>query len=395
MDTTKTAPISWDNQLCEEVTTPFEMGTTYFLKMKVKGTNQGNIVASLQNPDGYKGCGDFPAFKVTTDWQEVTVRTTCTGENATRLLFTVGNYVGTLYMDDICLYWEKSANTIPLTPEEKKETLTLAMENWIRGMMEACDGYVTAWDAVNEALSGGDKDGDGVYDLQSATRGTVSAEDAINNFYWQDYLGDLDYVRTVVRFARKYFEETGGNPSDLKLFINDYNLESDWDDNGKMKSMLKWIGRWEEDGITKIDGIGTQMHVSCYMDPLVQKGKEEYVVKMFELMASSGKLIKISELDMGVVGTDGIDVKTEDITFEQEQAMAKYYNFIVRKYFEIIPVAQQYGITHWSPTDSPANSGWRANSPIGLWNLEYTRKPAYAGFADGLAGKKSDVTEEE
>lgn len=395
VDNPKAAPNSWDNQLCEEVTTPFEMGTTYFLKMKVKGTNQGNIVASLQNPDGYKGCGDFPAFKVTTDWQEVTVRTTCTGENATRLLFTVGNYVGTLYMDDICLYWEKSANTIPLTPEEKKETLTLAMENWIRGMMEACDGYVTAWDAVNEALSGGDKDGDGVYDLQSATRGTVSAEDAINNFYWQDYLGDLDYVRTVVRFARKYFEETGGNPSDLKLFINDYNLESDWDDNGKMKSMLKWIGRWEEDGITKIDGIGTQMHVSCYMDPLVQKGKEEYVVKMFELMASSGKLIKISELDMGVVGTDGIDVKTEDITFEQEQAMAKYYNFIVRKYFEIIPVAQQYGITHWSPTDSPANSGWRANSPIGLWNLEYTRKPAYAGFADGLAGKKSDVTEEE
>lgn len=394
MDNPKAAPNSWDNQLCEEVATPFEMGTTYFLKMKVKGTNQGNIVAGLQNPDGYKGCGDFPAFKVTTDWQEVTVRTTCTGENATRLLFTVGNYVGTLYIDDICLYWEKSANTIPLTPEEKKETLTLAMENWIRGMMKACDGYVTAWDAVNEALSGGDKDGDGVYDLQSATRGTVSAEDAKNNFYWQDYLGDVDYVRTVIRLARKYFEETGGNASDLKLFINDYNLESDWDDNGKMKSMLKWIERWEEDGITKIDGIGTQMHVSCYMDPMIQKSKEDHVVKMFELMASSGKLIKISELDMGVVGTDGVDVKTEDITFEQEQAMAKYYKFIVQKYFEIIPVAQQYGITHWSPTDSPAGSGWRAGSPIGLWNLDYNRKPAYAGFADGLAGKKDDVIAE-
>ena len=48
----------------------------------------------------------------------------------------------------------------------------------------------------------------------------------------------MDYVRTVIRLARKYFEETGGNASDLKLFINDYNLESDWDDNGKMKSML-------------------------------------------------------------------------------------------------------------------------------------------------------------
>lgn len=394
VDNPKASPNPWDNQLCEEVTTPFEMGKTYFLKMKVKGTNEGSIVVSFQNPDGWKGCGDFPAFKVTTDWQEITVRTTCTGENATRLLFTVGSYVGTLYMDDICLYWEKSANTIPLTPEEKKAKLTEAMENWIKGMMQACEGYVTTWDAVNEALSGGDKDGDGVYDLQSATRGTVSAEDAKNNFYWQDYLGDVDYVRTVVRLARKYFEETGGNPSDLKLFINDYNLESDWDDNGKMKSMLKWIERWEEDGITKIDGIGSQMHVSCYMNPQIQKGKEEHVVKMFELLASSGKLIKISELDMGVVDENGIDVKTEDVTFEQEQAMARYYKFIIQKYFEIIPVAQQYGITHWSPTDSPADSGWRAGSPIGLWTLDYNRKPAYAEFANGLAGKKDEVVKD-
>lgn len=388
------APNSWDNQLCQEVTTPFENGTTYFLKLKIKGTNEGSIVAGFQNPDGYKGCGDFPAFKVTTDWKEVIVRTTCTGDNATRLLFTVGNYVGTLYMDDICLYWEKSSNSIPLTAEEKKAILTEAMGDWIKGMMQACDGYVTAWDAVNEALSGGDKDGDGIYDLQSATRGTVSAEDAKNNFYWQDYLGDIDYVRTVIRLARKYFEETGGNASDLKLFINDYNLESDWDNNGKMKSMLKWIKRWEEDGITKIDGIGTQMHVSCYMDPMTQKSKEDHIVTMFELMASSGKLIKISELDMGIVDIDGIDVKTEDITFEQEQAMAQYYNFIVQKYFEIIPVSQQYGITHWSPTDSPTDSGWRAGSPIGLWSLDYNRKPAYAGFADGLAGQKSNTIEE-
>lgn len=394
VDNPVAAPNSWDNQLCHEVTTPFENGTTYFLKLKIKGTNEGSIVAGFQNPDGYKSCGDFPAFKVTTDWKEVIVRTTCTGDNGTRLLFTVGNYVGTLYMDDICVYWEKSANSIPLTPEEKKDTLTWAMENWIKGMMEACGGYVTAWDAVNEALSGGDKDGDGMYDLQSATRGTVSAEDAKNNFYWQDYLGDEDYVRTVIKLARKYFAENGGDPSRLKLFINDYNLESDWDDNGKMKSMLKWIERWEADGVTKIDGIGTQMHISCYMDPATQKSKEDHVVKMFELLASSGKLVKISELDMGLVDADGIDVKTADITFEQEQAMAKYYNFIVQKYFEIIPVAQQYGITHWCPTDSPAGSGWRADSPVGLWTLDYNRKPVYAGFADGLAGKKSNVSTE-
>lgn len=55
--------------------------------------------------------------------------------------------------------------------------------------------------------------------------------------------------------------------------------------------------------------------------------------------------------------------------------------------FEIIPVAQQYGITQWAATDSPADSGWRKGQPIGLWDLNYNRKHTYAGFADGLAGK--------
>lgn len=29
-------------------------------------------------------------------------------------------------------------------------------------------------------------------------------------------------------------------------------------------------------------------------------------------------------------------------------------------------------------------SGWRAVEPIDLWTQDYRRKPAYAGFADGL-----------
>ncbi|SFE06541.1 carbohydrate-binding CenC domain protein [Thermophagus xiamenensis] len=62
------------------------------------------------------------------------------------------------------------------------------------------------------------------------------------------------------------------------------------------------------------------------------------------------------------------------------------YQFVVEKYFEIIPPQQRYGITVWSPTDSPEGSSWRENQPIGLWTIDYVRKPAYAGFAEGLAG---------
>lgn len=168
-----------------------------------------------------------------------------------------------------------------MTPEEKKDTLTWAMNNWVEGMMKATGGYVTAWDVVNEAISGGGDDGEGFYTLQSAKN--VSAEDAKNNFYWQDYLGNEDYVRIVVAAARKYYAENGGvNP--LKLFVNDYNLESDWDDNKKVKSLVHWIEKWEADGVTKIDGIGTQMHVSCYANAVTQKSKEDHVEKMFQIL---------------------------------------------------------------------------------------------------------------
>ena len=278
----------------------------------------------------------------------------------------------------------KKSNTKPLTDEEKKEVLTPVLQNWIYGMMEATEGKVKAWDVVNEAISGEDKNGDGYYDLQSATRGTVSADDAKNNFYWQDYLGDLEYVRTAVAAARKGFVDAGGNPEDLKLFINDYNLESDWDGNGKLKSLIQWIKDWQADGVTKIDGIGSQMHISCYGNPKTQESKKNAIVNMLKLMADSRKLVRISELDMNYVDETGKSVNTNDMTEEQHKQMRELYEFVIKKYFEIIPEAKQWGICQWCPTDSPANSGWRAGAPTGLWDKDYYRKHTYGGFAAGL-----------
>lgn len=362
----------------------FENGKTYHLKMKIKGSVAGEFGAAFQNPDGYKPCGDFPTIKVTTDWKEVDVSTTCSGDNALRLLLNIGKYAGTLYIDDFEVYYTKSSNSIPLTDEEKKNILTPVMQNWIYAMMEATEGKVKAWDVVNEAISGTDKDGDGFYDLQSATRGIVPEADAKNNFYWQDYLGDLDYVRTAVAAARKGFADAGGNPEELKLFINDYNLETAYDQNKKLKSLIHWIGEWEKDGVTKIDGIGSQMHVSCSMNPAEQKRREEAYVNMLNLMVASGKLVRISELDMGLDDENGNSVNTTDMTEEQHKAMRAYYEFIVKKYLEIVPENQQWGICQWCATDSPANSGWRAGKPVGLWDLDYYRKHTYGGFAAGL-----------
>lgn len=414
---------AWDTQFWIMTDATFAEGDKWELSMNVRATYEASIGTQTHKGAGeylhWAGCG---TVKFTPEWTEYKASGTMDGSMAGghSFAFNLNDFAAAnaYYFDDISLkingvemiknsscdddnmkdnyiakekrggmvpatfvdsYTELvSGNSIPLTPEEKAEVLTNELERWIKGMMEACGGYVKAWDVVNEAVSGGPWGQR--YDLQSAD----NAGDADKKFFWRDYLGD-DFVRIPVKFARQYFEEFGGNPADLKLFINDYNLESDWDDNQKLKSLIEWIARWESDGETVIDGIGTQMHVTYYMNPETQKSKEEHVVKMLELLASTGKLIKISELDMGIADVDGNSIKTADVTFEQQKAMAEYYKFIVTKYFEIIPTAQQYGITQWCITDSPDGSGWRAGEPVGLWDINYARKPAYGGFCDALS----------
>ena len=368
-----------------------KLGDKYKLSFYAKATAVKKVSSWGQSDFGDNlGYDDIANATFTTEWEKITSTFVIDKEwvGMQHITFNLGETDDngapiTFYFDEIVV--EKISSGTgggDMTDEEKRNVIYAALEKWIMSMMDACKGRVKVWDVVNEPISGGGNV-DGYYELWSAS----NSDDPTNNFYWQDYLGDDEFVRDAVKLARKYFAEYGGNPNDLKLFVNDYNLESDWDTNKKLRSLIYWIDRWENDGETYIDGIGTQMHVSCSVKEDTQKSRENAVENMFKLMAQTNKLIKISEIDMGITDEDGKDIMTSDVTLVHLLRMADYYNFIIRKYFEIIPQAQRYGITHWSITDAGDEElAWRQGEPIGLWTKEYERKPAYAGFADGLAG---------
>ena len=371
----------------------FENGTTYRLAFDVKGNNTGSAEAVAQiegspyTNDVFKTTDTSSnLFPITTDWTRVEMEATITGSGRVNLLINTGTYNGTLLFDNFTLSEVHPANVEEIPAEEKKELIRAALEDFIKGMMEACGGYVKVWDVVNEPMS--DK-----YPSELKCEEVDGTGD--NVFYWQDYLGK-DYARYAVEYARKYFKEYGGNEEELLLFVNDYNLEASYNSNDKCKGLIDMINYWESDGVTRIDGIGTQLHVSYSISPTQQKRNEECIVKMFELLAASRKKIKISEIDLGLTDANGKAIVSTNPPLIHQLGQAEYYNFIIRKYFEIIPAEQRYGITLWSMTDSPNTeySFWRKGEPIGLWDLNYNRKPAYAGFAEGLAGKDAPVPEE-
>lgn len=89
----------WDAQVNFENVYP--KGATIKLSMDVKGSVEGSISAGLQNPNGYKGCGDFPEINLTTDYKKVEVSTMCSGEGAKRLLLSVGKYAGSVSIKNL------------------------------------------------------------------------------------------------------------------------------------------------------------------------------------------------------------------------------------------------------------------------------------------------------
>lgn len=383
----------WESQVAYDLPT-LTNNKVYVLKFSAKGSAAGAIRAELQSSSNFSS-NSFGQIALGTGWKDYEIRTTTTADNRNRLLFSFGDYLGTVSVDNIKLTPEDGTTSIVTggdfesgvgawvgwggnssrglsaqgqgyggaqdqiiekTPAEKKVIIKQALTQFISGMVDSCKTVVKAWDVVNEPMDDGRP-----YELKTGVGRTTIAPD---EFFWQDYLGK-DYAVDAFKLAMQH-----GNPDD-KLFINDYNLEYNLD---KCKGLIEYVNYIEGKG-ARVDGIGTQMHISTTSD-------KQKIVDMFTLLAATGKLIKVSELDMGIANK-----KTAEATELDYKEQAEMYKFVIEKYFEIIPASQRYGITIWSATDSPTNSSWRAGEPIGLWTEGLIRKPAYMGVAEGLKGK--------
>ena len=149
-----------------------------------------------------------------------------------------------------------------------------------------------------------------------------------------------------------------------------------------MPSLVKWLGKWENDTV-KIDGVGVQLHLTCSENATENETTLSNLATMFQTLATTGKLVRVSELDVVYTDNSGSVVKVSSADYAAKNcdvAIGDFYKNVIKAYLANVPSAQQYGICQWSLTDE-------GDSPKGLWTDKFLRKQAYSGFANGLSGK--------
>src|SRR5690606_19523592 len=146
----------WEVQSVYEFAEPLTNGELYTLSFWVKGNAEGIIRPELQSPD-YSSNG-FGQFSVTQDWQRVELSTTATAVDRQRLIFSYGEFAGTVYIDNVSVTAASggggSSTILVRDPEVKKAIVESELERWISTVVSGLP-YVNAWDVVNEPMDDG------------------------------------------------------------------------------------------------------------------------------------------------------------------------------------------------------------------------------------------------
>ena len=411
----------WEAQCAYTFDTPLDNTKKYIIQFWVKSTSPaGQLQFQYQNGSTYGSQGAYTTFDVGTQWVQCEASFTPGYDDVNRIIINFGKVGATYYIDDIKFGIAKDQSSAAgakqflftrasrrhatsitykmKTPAEKREALLGAMDGWIKGMADHLkEKGVTpyGYDVINEPISDGsnkvrgfegvfggsttDDDGNKTYDAEPTETETegLNLNWGNNRFYWGYYVND--FAVQAFQKARKYL------PAETKLFVNDYNLETSPE---KLAALVKFVQDIDAaNGSPIVDGIGSQVHfdLSAATDDwdadvaLIEKLRAK-VDAMFKTLAASGKLIRVTELDVAM--------GTSSPSAAQYRTQAETYKMIFQSYLQNVPAAQQSGITIWSLSDNADEHEYWLNGDLpNLFDGQYLRKWAYKGVCDGIAGE--------
>ena len=260
-------------------------------------------------------------------------------------------------------------NHRPQTEQELKDTIRYAINAWCDGLMKINEGRIESFDLIDEPINAKAVLDNGMYDLKHAT----------DKIYWQDVLGSENYAPVVSKVASSAFAKYDGELSDLKFFIS----ESGLDDQKKFESLMYWIGIWDNNG-AKIDGINAKLNLVYSEDAATQEANKAALDKLLDNLASTGKLVRLSNFDIKYQDASGQSVTADKITDEQRQKLANYYGDIIKSYMAKIDKTKQAGLCKGNMADT--------SDPVGLWSVDskskdWVRTATYKAFCDAFDSK--------
>ncbi|MGV3528039.1 MAG: endo-1,4-beta-xylanase [Flavisolibacter sp.] len=268
--------------------------------------------------------------------------------SATTILFDMGAVANTCYIDDVSVKEAGGGDGAEVAGK-----LDEALQSWITAAVSRYAGKINAWDVVNE-----------IFAENGSIRNNQNTPAEPGVFVWSHYLGR--------DFALKAFQYAAAADPNALLFINDYNLESS---TAKLDSLVAFVKELKAKG-AKVDGIGTQMHISVNTSVY-------NIDRMFQKLAATGLKVRISELDIRVNPSGNA---AYSFTTAEAEKQATMYKNVVASYMRNVPAAHRHGITFWGVDDASSwiVAGQNKNEYPLLFDKNFQKKPAYTGVLQAL-----------